>query len=154
MPLDETVETFSYFISEIDKLKIGYLNILRYVSDLEDPEFNEKKQHDVIKTYAHLVQNAKLFVGGGYTGEEAATAVKGCFCYPLKSALLNRAWADGKIEGAFFGMAWITHPDLAKRFEHGKALGNQPDFMTLYGKNGGTVEEQKKGYIDYPPAQY
>jgi len=139
MPLKETTETFSYFISEVEKLGVAYINIARYVPAM-DPKFDGKKrstQHDVIETYAHLVKNAKLFVGGGYTGEEAAAAVK-----------------DGKVDGVFFGMAWLTHPDVAKRFEYGKALDNKPDFMTLYGKNYGTLEEQKKGYVDYPAAQY
>lgn len=156
MPLDETVETFKYFISEIDKLGIGYIHILRYVPAL-DMEFDGKKrgiQHEVIEAYADLVKNPKLFAGGGYTGEEAAIAVKGQFCIYNHSDILNGTRADGKIDGAFFGMAWIAHPDAAKRFEYGKPLDNQPDFMHLYGKDGGTVEEQKKGYVDYPAAQY
>jgi len=76
MPLDETIETFSYFISEIDKLGIAYINITRFVPDT-DPEFDGSAEHEVIETYAHLFKNAKLFAGGGYTGEEAAAAIKG-----------------------------------------------------------------------------
>lgn len=63
-------------------------------------------------------------------------------------------FSDGKITGVFFGRPWIAHPDVAKRIEYGKPLDNQLDFATLYGKYLGTEEEQKKGYIDYPPAKY
>ncbi|KAE9392250.1 flavo protein NADH-dependent oxidoreductase [Gymnopus androsaceus JB14] len=139
MPLDETIETFSYFISEIDELGIAYVNLTRYLPDF-DPEFFKKRstKHDVLETYSHLLKNVKLFADGGYTAEEAIATVK-----------------DGKIEGVFFGRAWIAHPDVAKRFEYGKALDNQLDFTRLlYGKYYGTEEEQKKGYIDYPPAKY
>ena len=72
----------------------------------------------------------------------------------FRKLLIPSTFTDGKVDGVFFGRLWIAHPDLAKRFEHGKALDNQLDFMTLYGIYQGTEEEQKKGYIDYPPAQY
>lgn len=111
-------------------------------------------QHDVVEAYPHLVKNPKLFAGGGYTGKEAAIAVQSQLCVYNHSDILKGTCGDGKIDGAFFGMGWITHPDAAKRFEHGKPLDNQPEFIHLYGKDGGTVEEQKKGYVDYPAAQY
>ncbi|KAE9397979.1 FMN-linked oxidoreductase [Gymnopus androsaceus JB14] len=139
MPLEETIDTFSYFISEIDKLDIAFIDLLRYAPAF-DEVFDGKKRatvHDVVETYAPLVKNAKLFAGAGYTPEEAAAAVQ-----------------DGKLAGVFFGTLWIAHPDLAKRIEHGKPLDNQLDLTTLYGKYGATEEERKKGYVDYPAAQY
>ncbi len=36
MPLEETVETFTHFITEIDKLGIAYIDIMRYV-EIMDP---------------------------------------------------------------------------------------------------------------------
>lgn len=70
------------------------------------------------------------------------------------SYTLVLALSDGKVEGVFFGTLWISHPDLAKRLEHGKPLDNAIDFTTLYGKYYASEEEQKKGYVDYPEAQY
>lgn len=61
--------------------------------------------------------------------------------------------SSGEVDGVFFGFLWITHPDLAKRIEHGKPLDNTPDMAHLY-LNGGTVEEQRVGYSDYPAATY
>lgn len=79
MPLEETIDTFSYFISEIDKLDIAFIDLLRYAPAF-DEVFDGKKRatvHDVVETYAPLVKNAKLFAGAGYTPEEAAAAVQG-----------------------------------------------------------------------------
>ncbi|KAJ3980732.1 hypothetical protein F5890DRAFT_1419027 [Lentinula detonsa] len=139
MPLEETIETFTHFITEADKLGIAYIDLVRYVDQL-DPVFDGKKRgtkHDVISTYAHLMKNSKVFSNGGWTGEEAAAAVK-----------------DGKVQGVFFGMGWINHPDFAARLEHGKPLDNPLDYTTLYGKYYASEEEQRKGYVDYPAAEY
>ncbi|KIK54934.1 hypothetical protein GYMLUDRAFT_48316 [Collybiopsis luxurians FD-317 M1] len=139
MPLEETIETFSYFISEADKLGIAYFDLVRYVEAM-DAVIEGKKRgipHDVVEIYAPLIKHAKVFSNGGFSAEEAAAAVK-----------------DGKIEGVFFGMGWIGHPDFAKRLEHGKPLDNQLDFTTLYGKYYVSEDEQRQGYIDYPAAQY
>ncbi|KAJ3756820.1 hypothetical protein EV360DRAFT_71668 [Lentinula raphanica] len=140
MPLEETLETFSYFISEADKLGIAYIDLMRYAEVL-DPVFDGKKRatkHDVVASYAHLMKHAKVFSNAGWTGEEAAAAVK-----------------DGKVEGVFFGMGWISHPDFAARLEHGKPVNTPIDFTTLYGvKDSTSEEEQRKGYADYPAAEY
>ncbi|KAE9390771.1 flavo protein NADH-dependent oxidoreductase [Gymnopus androsaceus JB14] len=107
MPLDETLETYSYFISEADKLGIVYIDLVRY-SDALDPILDGKKraiQHDVIDSYASLIKHAKVFSNSGWTPEEAAAGVK-----------------DGQVEGIFFGMLWINHPDVASRLEHEKPL--------------------------------
>jgi len=39
MPLEETIETYSYFISEADKLGIAFIELVRYV-DMLDPVFD------------------------------------------------------------------------------------------------------------------
>jgi len=139
MPVEETIETFGYFITEADKLGIAYFDVMRY-TDMMNPTIDGKKRgvpHDTVAAYGHLTKNAKFFSNAGWSPEEAASAVK-----------------DGKVEGVFFGTLWISHPDLAKRLEHGKPLDNPIDFTTLYGKYYASEEEQKKGYVDYPEAQY
>lgn len=63
--------------------------------------------------------------------------------------------ASGEIDAAVFGRLWITHPDLAKRIETGKALDTQLDWATLYGAGPESSEESvRKGYTDYPAAIY
>lgn len=39
MPLQETLDTFSYFISEADRLKLAYIALVRYTAGM-DPEFD------------------------------------------------------------------------------------------------------------------
>ncbi|KIK59821.1 hypothetical protein GYMLUDRAFT_44285 [Collybiopsis luxurians FD-317 M1] len=139
MPLEETIETYSYFISEADKLGIAYISLVRYL-DMFDPVIDGRKRgtpHDILDTYGPLIKKAHIFANGGFTGEEAAATVKA-----------------GKASGVFFGIPWITHPDLAKRLQFGKSLDNEIDFLTLYGKNYAPEEEQRSGYVDYPAAKY
>ena len=47
MPLDETLETFSYFISEADKLGIAYVTLLRYV-ETSDPVIDGKQSASLV----------------------------------------------------------------------------------------------------------
>ncbi|KAF9075240.1 flavoprotein NADH-dependent oxidoreductase [Rhodocollybia butyracea] len=135
MSLEETVETFSYFITEADKLRIAYIDVVRYMEAFDPAK--RGTSHDVVATYGPLIKNARFFPNGGFSGEEAAALVKA-----------------GKASGVFFGFPWVTHPDVAKRLQFGKPLDNQVDFATLYGKYYAPEEEQKKGYTDYPEAQY
>ena len=41
MPLQETLDTYRYFLSEIDKLKLSYVTLLRYTTAL-DPVIDGK----------------------------------------------------------------------------------------------------------------
>ncbi|KAJ7680174.1 hypothetical protein B0H14DRAFT_2422928, partial [Mycena olivaceomarginata] len=103
MPLDDTVQTFSYFLSEADKLKLSYIMLSRYIPHL-DPMIDGKEcgtPHDPVSTYTKLIHNAKNFVVGGVTPEEAEELAK-----------------PSEVDGAFFGMSWLTHLDLAKFSEH------------------------------------
>lgn len=88
--------------------------------------------HDVLATYLPLIKHAAKFSNAGFSGPEAAEAV-----------------ASGKLDGVFFGILYIANPDLAKRLEEGKELNQNFDFKTFYGL-GGDLEDQKKGYTDYP----
>ncbi|KAE9400767.1 FMN-linked oxidoreductase [Gymnopus androsaceus JB14] len=139
MPLEETIETYSYFISEADKLEIAYIDLVRY-ADMLDPVIDGAKRgtpHDILSTYGSLIKHAQVFSNAGFTGEEAAATVKA-----------------GQASGIFFGIPWITHPDLAQRLQFGKPLDNEIDFTTLYGKYYAPEAEQRKGYVDYPAADY
>jgi len=41
MPLEETLDTYKYFLSEVDKLKLSYVTLVRYVAAL-DPVIDGK----------------------------------------------------------------------------------------------------------------
>ncbi|KAF5379551.1 hypothetical protein D9757_009274 [Collybiopsis confluens] len=140
MPLEDTIQTFSYFISEADRMGLGYIVLQRYL-EFFDPVFDGKPrgtEHDVVKSYGHLFHNSKLLANAGFTPEEAAEYI-----------------SEGKVAGVFFGRLWISHPDLAKRIQYGKPTDTPFDFFTLYGNaKGGTLEDQAVGYTDYPLAIY
>jgi hypothetical protein len=92
-------------------------------------------QHDVLESYRPYIKNAKIFLNANVTAEEADPLI-----------------AAGKIDGAVIGFSWITHPDLAKRVLHGKALDNIPDIPHLQGGKGDN--DWAVGYTDYPVAVY
>lgn len=135
MPLEETLETYKYFVSEANKLNLAYIALVRW-SPFLDPT-NRGTNHDTIATYGSLITApTKVLANCGFTPEEA-----------------NQYIEEGKADLIAFGIPWITHPDLVKRIEHGKPLDNAPDFTTLYGQ-GTTEAELAKGYTDYPAAVY
>ncbi|KAH9478464.1 N-ethylmaleimide reductase [Psilocybe cubensis] len=131
MPLQETLDTFSYFITESDKLGLAYITLVQY-HPYFDPVFDVQRatKHDVIAAYAHLPKHSKVFVNSLVTAEVGEELV-----------------ASGKVSGIFIGTQWINHPDLAKRIEHGKPLDNQLNFMGLNSSG-------EEGYTDYPTAVY
>ncbi|PPQ86647.1 hypothetical protein CVT25_006831 [Psilocybe cyanescens] len=132
MPLQETLDTFSYFITEADKLGLSYITLVQYhpYFDVVFDGVSRATKHDVIEPYAHLIKNAKVFLNSGVTPEDGEKLV-----------------ASGKVDGIFIGTNWINHPDVAKRVEHGKPWDNKLNFMTLQSNDAA-------GYTDYPSAEY
>ncbi|KAF8892864.1 hypothetical protein CPB85DRAFT_229893 [Mucidula mucida] len=136
MPLEETVKTYSHFITEADKMKLAYICLVRY-SKTFDPVIDGQQRatkHDVLATYANLIKQSATFANANYNGPEAAKAID-----------------QGQVHGVFFGVPWIANPDFARRLEQGKSLNGKVNFATLYG-NGGDIEAQRRGYTDYPTA--
>ncbi|KAF5379167.1 hypothetical protein D9615_006005 [Tricholomella constricta] len=136
MPLQETLDTYTYFLSEADKLGLAYVVLVRYVP-MYDVEYDGKKRatvHDVLESYRPVFKNAKVFLNAAVTPEEGAEIV-----------------AAGKADGIVIGFNWITHPDLVKRVQNGRALDNVPDIKHLqWGKDDSALSV---GYTDYPVAQ-
>ncbi|KAJ6546898.1 hypothetical protein B0H19DRAFT_244934 [Mycena capillaripes] len=136
MELQETLDTFGYLLSEVNKLGLSYVAFLRYLASL-DLEFDGKKratQHDVLASYSPFLTKTPIFINGGVTPTEAEKLI-----------------SSGKVAGVFFGFSWITNPDMGKRIQAGKALGTNVNFMTLYGTPG---VDPALGYIDYKEAVY
>ncbi|KDR80287.1 hypothetical protein GALMADRAFT_265447 [Galerina marginata CBS 339.88] len=137
MPLEETLETFEYFITEADKLGLAYITLVRY-SELLDVVYDgvsRATKHDIVATYRPFIHNTKVIVNAGVLPAEGAELV-----------------ASGQADAISIGFNWITHPDLVKRVEHGKPLDNAPDFPHLQtNKNSG---DWSTGYTDYLTAVY
>ncbi|KAG6840733.1 hypothetical protein C0991_004751 [Blastosporella zonata] len=133
MPLQETLDTYSYFLTESDKLGLAYITLSQ---THPKPRFTGKKRstvHDVIASYRHLIKDAKVFINAAVLPEEGAALI-----------------AEGKVDGVVIGFNWITHPDLVKRVQHGQPLDNIPDIKHLQaGKDDSALSV---GYTDYPAA--
>ncbi|KAF8966566.1 hypothetical protein BDZ97DRAFT_1917386 [Flammula alnicola] len=137
MPLQDTLDTFSYFISEADKLGISFIELVRYAKlfDIVIDGVPRSTKHDVLASYHPYIKNAKLFLNAEVTPEEGEELV-----------------AAGKIDGILIGFNFITHPDLVKRVLHGKPLDNIPDIPHLQTNKSST--DWSAGYTDYPIAVY
>ncbi|KAF9482334.1 FMN-linked oxidoreductase [Pholiota conissans] len=137
MPLQETLDTFSYLISEADKLDIAFFELVRYAKqyDVEYDGVLRATQHDILESYRPYIKNAKLFLNAAVTPEEGEALV-----------------SAGKIDGIFIGFNYITHPDVVERALHGKPFDNVPDIPHL--QTNATVTDWSTGYTDYPRAQY
>lgn len=158
MPLQEAIDTYSYFITEADKLNLSYITLLRYHPFLDFeydgtsarnqvPRFRiltnttflsgvkRATRHDVLETYSPYFKNTKLILNAGVLPEEGEELV-----------------ASGKVDAISIGTNWIAHPDLAKRVEHGKPLDNVLDTKRLYTNAGD--DDWAKGYTDYPVAAH
>ncbi|KAF8965455.1 flavoprotein NADH-dependent oxidoreductase [Flammula alnicola] len=98
------LDTYSYFISEADKLSLSYFALMRYAEafDVSYDGIPRAAKHDVLESYRSYIKNAKIFLNAGLV-------------------------AARKIDGVFIGFNWVSHPDLAKRVLHGKPLDNIPD---------------------------
>src|ERR1700691_2988273 len=156
MPLNETIETFGYFLREAEKLDLAYVCFLRYteafdaiidgkssilqICDSPNVLIGKPRatKHDVLATYRPFLKTTPIFLNGDVEPEEAASLI-----------------TSGQIDAAVFGRLWIAHPDLAKRIQHGKPLDAQIDFSIVYGRGPSASEEElRKGYTDYPDAIY
>ncbi|KIO28450.1 hypothetical protein M407DRAFT_242997 [Tulasnella calospora MUT 4182] len=143
MPLEETKETFTYYIEEILKLKVAYIQLVNYLPQM-DPELDGKKRgtpHDVLKTYGPLVKDP--------SNPSASNTTKLLLNGALNPDQANELISSQLIDAAVFGTLWIGNPDLQTRVEQGKELNMQLDHKTFYGFPG---NDPKVGYSDYPDA--
>ncbi|KAF7340099.1 Artemisinic aldehyde Delta(11(13)) reductase [Mycena venus] len=98
MPLQETIETFSYLFREADKLGLAYVTLMRY-SELYDPERDGKRhapRHDVLATYRPLLAHTNIFLNIQVT-PELAEEVRGGYGRgkPLDNALDTKTLYGG-----------------------------------------------------------
>ncbi|KAF9009977.1 FMN-linked oxidoreductase [Cyathus striatus] len=77
MPLEDTIETYSYFIKEADKLGLSYIGLMRYSAKFDTVVDGKGRAtpHDILETYSPLIKNSKIFVNVDVTPEEGAFLV-------------------------------------------------------------------------------
>ncbi|KAK2461296.1 hypothetical protein APHAL10511_006823 [Amanita phalloides] len=137
MSIEDTLETFGYFILEADELGLAYICLLRYISQLDYKYDGQPRStyHDVLGCYGRLIKNCKVMINGNVLPEEGAQ-------------LINA----GLVDFISIGIPYISHPDLVRRVKYGKLFNNALDIPHMQWVEG--RENQRIGYTDYPEAHY
>ncbi len=118
----DAAATFSYLVSALNALKVGYLHVME--PDAADIATGTVQIRDTTKLFREIFQQA-VITNVGYT-----------------QATGNAAIAAGTTDLVSFGKLFLANPDLPRRFCDGAPL-NPFDFTTFYGRG-------EKGYTDYP----
>ncbi|KAF7326131.1 Oxidored-FMN domain-containing protein [Mycena kentingensis (nom. inval.)] len=145
MPLADTIATYGHLLTCIDALPtpLSFVCLMQYNAwiDIEYPDAPGIKRgtnFDVLATFTREQYFAsgrtQLWLNSGVQLEQAEKVV-----------------SEGTVDGVFFGLYWLAHPDLAKRIEHGKPVDNVPRVVYFYGADG---VDPTLGYTDYEAAQY
>ncbi|KAF7318936.1 hypothetical protein HMN09_00229400 [Mycena chlorophos] len=130
MPVAETIEVYGHLMKEVDKLGLAYVALVRYNAKKDTLLDGRPRgtEHDVLGTYAPFLPNTNVFVNGSVTPDEAVELL------------------GGGVDGVFFGMPFLTHPDLTRRIAERKTLDSAPRVQYLY---DGAGEDGSVGYTDY-----
>src|ERR1700758_3595810 len=115
--------TFSYVVTELDRLGIAYLHVVE--PRIKGIEEIVKGQAPIAAQHLRRKFSRTLIAAGGFTGESAAAVV-----------------ASGDADFVAFGRHFISNPDLPERLRRNLPLSRY-DRSTFYGGDG-------RGYIDYP----
>ncbi|KNC50968.1 NADH-flavin oxidoreductase/NADH oxidase [Thecamonas trahens ATCC 50062] len=118
------VALFSYVMTELDKLNLGYIH------------FNEEKPDDVEFDFAHLA------------GQAPNTPIIACFRYDLDRATKTLKASGGYADAIAWGQWQVANPDLPIRFRRAIDSGEEPvlnpiDWPTVFA-------EGDEGYNTYP----
>ena len=180
MPLPDTIQTFTYYISQLASLKIAYVQFLRnfplmeitvpvhpHVKNVNAPHpeqgFRRSTPHDVLAIYGGLVKPLPSVLEG-HSEEAFRGAAMPKPEYDSKNPTPTRLFINagvqpdeaesliekGVVDAAVFGMPWISNPDFQKRIERGLPLNMNVDFKTLY---HGIDGDLRAGYTTYPEVE-
>jgi len=139
MPLQENIDTYSYYLKEIVAMEVAYVTLVQYRA-ATDTVFDGVKRgtdHDILATYGPIIKASN--------GKTSLLLNKG-----LTPTTAEALLASGQIDAAVFGMAWIANPDLQTRVEKGLPINTKYNFPGFYYWTGDDVQV---GYTDYPKAE-
>ncbi|KAI8470316.1 MAG: putative 12-oxophytodienoic acid reductase [Monoraphidium minutum] len=120
-----TYATYTYLLTELDKLDLAYVHMVEPRSDDTIPETNVAWARPDSLVPFRQVYGGTMIVAGGHEGASAAEAVR-----------------DGRAEAVAFGRYFISTPDLPRVI----ALGAEPNPYD----RGSFYTQDDKGYLDYP----
>ncbi|RKO87140.1 hypothetical protein BDK51DRAFT_16448, partial [Blyttiomyces helicus] len=130
-PEDVLIATYSHLLTELDKLNLAYIQLVRYI-----PMFDFMHRGTPLDNLKHLrplVKTAKFFLNGDISSTEAAELVE-----------------SGAIDAAVFGRPFVSNPDFPHRVLKGQPLAPL-NFATLYPSpvDWEAKDTWAKGYTDY-----
>lgn len=125
--IDYIKEFYTYFITQLDQRKIGYIQLFRYC-----PWFDTLKRGcDMDLTFfLPLIKNSKPIFNGEFDAKLANDYIK-----------------EGKSTAIAFGRDYIPNPDLAYRLIHNLDIAKPISYKSYYQHNG---YDKHVGYTDYP----
>lgn len=180
MPLPDTIQTYTYYITQISSMKLAYVQFVRdipfmdipvpihpYVKKTEDncpnQAFKRGTPHDILAAYARLIkplpsdleEHSEEAIRGAAMPKpefdsQNPTPTRLLVNGELTLELAEELIGQGVIDAAVFGQLWIGNPDLQKRFEKGLFVNTTPDPLTYY--NSVDAGSIREGYTTYPEA--
>lgn len=124
----DPIPLFTYFVKELNKRKIAYIEIVRAPEFRPVPNNYDIKGEEQIPNVYETFRNyfdGVLIANNGFDFESG-----------------NKIIENGQVDMVGFGRLYIANPDLVQRFENGWPL-NKPNDKTFYTPG-------PEGYIDYP----
>lgn len=118
---EDTIETFEYIVKKLNDYNLAYLHLSEPFNDVSEVDFLVQ---DIAKHFRPLYDGT-LIINSNFDQEKG-----------------NKVIEDGDADLVAFGKAFISNPDLPKRFEKNAEIADW-DKDTFY-----TTGE--KGYTDYP----
>lgn len=137
MPLSDTIRTYVYFITELSKMKLAYVQFVRYIDMLDEtyaPNTHKRGiPHDVLAVYASLIKptNAENHLEKDIRGPAMPTPE-----FDALNPTPTRVFVNGG----------LTPEEASSLIEINASL----DPATFYGPPAG--KEIGAGYTDYPTA--
>ncbi|CAF0965790.1 unnamed protein product [Didymodactylos carnosus] len=125
MSEEDTIETYSYLVKELNKRKIAYIQITRYWEDFDLAHRGLNVDIFQFKKFINS-EHTKFLVNTNYNDEEGAKVLQ-----------------DGQADAIVFGRLYIGNPDLAQRLINNNCINTNLDVTKFYGGS-------KEGYTDYP----
>jgi N-ethylmaleimide reductase len=128
------VETYSYLLQELDKRKIGFVEIIESAEKDESPSAKfhipgKEQLPDVCKALRPYFKGV-IIANNGFNPETGLKKIQ-----------------EGSCDAVSFGRLHIANPDLAKRLELGVPVNTSFDYKSFYGNK---LTDKSQGYIDYP----